>query len=772
MTSIIKLTPFSGVLDESPPCYMLQVDEFRFLLDCGWDEHFSMENIEAIKKHTHQIDAVLLSYPDNLHLGALPYLVGKCNLTCPIYATIPVYKMGQMFMYDLFQSRHNYEEFDMFSLDEVDAAFDKIVQLKYSQSVSLKGKGHGLTITPLPGGHMIGGTIWKIVKDGEEEIIYAVDYNHKKERHLNGAVLETISRPSLLITDCFNATYVQARRRARDEKLMDIIMNTMRNDGNVLIAVDTAGRVVELSLLLDQLWRNQESGLGNFSLAMLNNVSYNVVEFAKSQVEWMSDKVMRAFEDRRNNPFQFKHLKLCHSLKELAKVPEPKVVLASVPDMECGYSRELFIQWSAEEKNSIILTSRTPHGTLARKLIEDPKLKQLKLRVSKRVKLEKEELEEYRLKEKEKERERKANEAAQRRLEGDSSDESEEEMEIDDMGRSRTKHDLMMNTDTGKKGTSFFKTVKKSYPMFPFHEERLRWDDYGEIIKPEDYMIKDTLLAEEEKDFNEEEDADYDDAAEGDIPTKCVASQISVDVKCSVTFIDFEGRSDGESIKKLVTQVKPRQLVLVRGQMNATQHLAEYCHLQLSGSKVFIPRANEICDATMESHIYQVKLKDSLVSSLLFSKTRETELAWIDGCLDLQVSTDKLVTKQSSKKDQNGAVNGEEKKKKAPGLGLEHEDEDFPEEEEEEEAIPMLDVVPANEAPGHQQVFINPPRFQDIKQALTKNGISAEFTGGVLVCNNLIAIKRNEKGHLTLEGAVCEDYFTVRDLLYEQYAIV
>uniref|UniRef100_A0A0E9UYZ9 Metallo-beta-lactamase domain-containing protein n=1 Tax=Anguilla anguilla TaxID=7936 RepID=A0A0E9UYZ9_ANGAN len=28
---------------------------------------------------------------------------------------------------------------------------------------------------------MIGGTIWKIVRDGEEEIVYAVDFNHKRE---------------------------------------------------------------------------------------------------------------------------------------------------------------------------------------------------------------------------------------------------------------------------------------------------------------------------------------------------------------------------------------------------------------------------------------------------------------------------------------------------------------------------------------------------------------------------------------------------------------
>lgn len=36
--------------------------------------------------------------------------------------------------------------------------------------------------------------------------------------------------------------------------------------------------------LKDQMWRNQESGLCAYHLALLNNVSYNVVEFAKSQV--------------------------------------------------------------------------------------------------------------------------------------------------------------------------------------------------------------------------------------------------------------------------------------------------------------------------------------------------------------------------------------------------------------------------------------------------------------------------------------------------------
>lgn len=43
---------------------------------------------------------MLLSHPDPGHLGALPYLVGRCGLRAPVYATAPVHKMGQMFMYD------------------------------------------------------------------------------------------------------------------------------------------------------------------------------------------------------------------------------------------------------------------------------------------------------------------------------------------------------------------------------------------------------------------------------------------------------------------------------------------------------------------------------------------------------------------------------------------------------------------------------------------------------------------------------------------------
>ena len=213
-------------------------------------------------------------------------------------------------------------------------------------------------------------------------------------------------------------------------------------------------------------------------------------------------------------------------------MPSPKVVLASVTDLECGFSRELFMEWCQSPRNSIILTSRTTPGTLTRKLIENPMLRKVSLIVNRRVRLEGAELEESKKKEKEKEAaEKKKRMVEEMEVDESSSDDSEDEMEaaegagrgmpgfgfagdgFDNDGvsaRSRTKsgsagldaglpagadpnaHDLMFGLEAKPKSGSFFKSAKKTYPMYPLREEKIKWDDYGEIVNEEDFKFAET----------------------------------------------------------------------------------------------------------------------------------------------------------------------------------------------------------------------------------------------------------------------------------------
>jgi cleavage and polyadenylation specificity factor subunit 2 len=88
-----------------------------------------------------------------------------------------------------------------------------------------------LTITPFNAGHTLGGTIWKIRSPAVGTIVYAVNMNHMRERHLDGTVLisgaggtvfESLARPDLFITDAERANVIGSRRKDRDAALIGI----------------------------------------------------------------------------------------------------------------------------------------------------------------------------------------------------------------------------------------------------------------------------------------------------------------------------------------------------------------------------------------------------------------------------------------------------------------------------------------------------------------------------------------------------------------------
>ena len=43
------------------------------------------------------------------------------------------------------------------------------------------GAAEGFTITPFAAGHLVGGCAWRITTPEDEDIVYAVHYNHRKQ---------------------------------------------------------------------------------------------------------------------------------------------------------------------------------------------------------------------------------------------------------------------------------------------------------------------------------------------------------------------------------------------------------------------------------------------------------------------------------------------------------------------------------------------------------------------------------------------------------------
>jgi len=453
--------------------------------------------------------------------------------------------------------------------------------------------------------------------------------------------------------------------------------------------------------------------------------------------------------EKKANPFQFKHLKLCHSMAEVNKVPAPKVVLASMPDMECGFARDLFLQWCSNPKNSVILTSRSSPGTLGRDLIVNGGDRTIPIEVRRRIKLTGQELEQYRAKEK-----NSSSKHHSSLVEEALDDESDSDTEMEVVTKAgepkpKVKHDIVMKAETGKKQSGFFKSNKSRYPMFPCVEEKIKYDDYGEIIRIEDFLMDTTEPVDDVAEAVEEYEEDVPDKEE--VPTKCVSTTQNFQINCGIQFIDFEGRTDGESIMKLTAQLKPRRIILVRGTDENLNALKDFCGEVIGGeNNIFVPRNGEVVDATTERFIYQVRLRDSLFSTLNFNKAKDGHLAWVDGVI--KMTDDEKVDIIATDTE------GDEVEPKTPVQPV----------------IPVLVPLPEDQIVGHNTNFVNELKLSDFKLVLTKNGIPSEFQQGNLMCGHSynVQLRRHDSGRVMIEGCLSNEYYTIRDLLYQQYAIV
>lgn len=384
----MRFTPIFGTYSEqSAHAYLLSIDGFNILLDCGWTDSFDANLVEPLRPYMPNIHAVLLSHPDLPHLGALPYAFSKLGLPpkTPVFATLPVWRMGQMFLNDAYHSKQQQAQFDLFSSNDIEVVFDMLSDssrfhlLKYQQCCSLEQlpafcenlQTRDLSITPHPAGHMLGGSVWNIQKNAEN-ILYAVHLNHRRERHLNPTTLPSFPRPSHLFIGAANSQSQTQSLKTSD--MLDPILATIRKNGNVLIPTDTAGRIVELAIELTAAWEENRPSLslpGNsrpVPLVVFHQFASKTFSFARTMIEWMSDAVVKRFDTTRHNPFDLDNLHICTSRSQLDALPSPKVVLSSFESLNAGFARDLFIDWAPDPRNLVIFVCKPQRGTLSYKL--------------------------------------------------------------------------------------------------------------------------------------------------------------------------------------------------------------------------------------------------------------------------------------------------------------------------------------------------------------------------------------------------------------------
>lgn len=730
-------------------------------------------------------------------------------------------------MYDTYISQDAQKSFTLFNLDDVDATFEYsqdgistgFTLLKYQQTFPLDDlpNGHNVVITPHRAGHFVGGTVWNITK-GTESIVYAVHFNHRKERHLNATTLVNFSRPSHLIVSATNA-FTKTESVAGADRLLESITKIIKRGGNSLVPVDTAGRVVEIAVLLETAWERDES-LRDVPLVVMHALSTRTFDFARSMIEWMSDEVVKHFDVSRDNLFVFKHVKLLSNLAELDALAQPCVVLCSSLSMDMGFSRELFIRWCGDKRNGVVLADRAEPGTLYAQLQRHCEQGvahtdgtdgngglDLTLTVGKKVPLQGDELEQWR----DQERNRKRLEADRKRLEEEkkrvaAEEEEKAKLEAEAIARGETSGDAMdivktegandetIAMDISKENEEETRVrefdedlmsrlekmdvIQAKSEQFGFEkkEEKVEWDDYGQKIDTVQFIFGEDPgegglyeeVAKRDKDVNKEEEKEV-------IPTKHVEERVNIKVFCEVSIADCSGLSDGDSLKRLLKEVEPRHVTIIGGSEKETEYLS--VHLKksmnsLTGSgpeRVVVGEGkggegggNEKCgliEAPQVMESVDISSDMSVYEVSLDDRLVET-VQWDD------IGLSRIGFMKGQTAEKVGEVDG------SGGKGM-----SVIEPCGNEDGMQDMDETDdAMSECGHGTYFVGTVMLNKLKDSLVEGGVKAEFAGGALCVENgkngtVVIVKKVAGQHIVLEGAFSEEYVAVRDLLYKQVVI-
>jgi len=220
-----------------------------------------------------------------------------------------------------------------------------------------------------------------------------------------------------------------------------------------------------------------------------------------------------------------------------------------------------------------------------------------------------------------------------------------------------------------------------------------------------------------------------------------------VQVACAVRCIDFEGRADGQSVRSILQRVEPRKLVLVRGTPDSRERLRQHCLEALGLDYVSTPKDGETLAVAGEGAMYKVRLDEALLSAVNLRPMRDCSVAWVDATL------------ARGEGGAEGDGEAEQQQKTAA-----------------EKAAPQFVLAPLH--PGlpmpMAHAFVGDVRLSDFRQRLAGAGVAAEFSGaGALVCGaqRAVVVRKAGPDRLVLEGALCAEYYRVRNLLCDDYQL-
>lgn len=373
-------------------CHLITTDNHKFLLDCGLfqgNKETEALNTAEFDFDPSEIEFLVLSHAHIDHSGRIPLLV-KRGFKGKIYCTDATADLLVVMLKDSASIQERETEWKnrknqrsgkplvepLYTMKDAEEALKHVVPVMYDQLLELD---ESVRIVFNDAGHILGSAIVELFiteNDDVSKIVYSGDIGMRGRPILRDPTY--IKKADYVIMEATYGNRIHENNSDSIERLIDIVLKTIRRGGNVIIPSFAVGRTQELIFEFNRFYEEHseyKDELKDVKVYVDSPMAISATEVFRKNAQVFDDKT-RDYILRGDHPLDFPNLIFSKTANESVSLntnPNPKVIISSSGMCEAGRIKHHLKHNLWNPKSSIVFVGYQAKGTLGHSILKGDK---------------------------------------------------------------------------------------------------------------------------------------------------------------------------------------------------------------------------------------------------------------------------------------------------------------------------------------------------------------------------------------------------------------
>jgi len=365
----MRMVFLGGFKEVGRSCILAETSETKILLDCGINvasNRAPYPYLDALHFPLSELDGVVITHAHLDHSGFVPYLF-KSGYRGPVYTTEPTRDLMALLHFDYIDVLVKEGKEPPYTERDVKEMLKYCIPREYRKVTDI---APDMRLTLYNASHILGSSSVHLhIGEGAHNLVYSGDIKYGFTRLFDNIDLKYPRLETLLIESTYGGRdNIQPNRQRSEERLLQILQETIAQGGNVLIPVFAVGRGQEIMLVLENFYRRN---VLNFK-CYVDGMTIEASAIHTAYPEYLREGVRRRILQN-DSPFTSETFKEVKDTDREQIISEgSSIIIASSGMLTGGPSLEYFKQMAEDPKNALIFVGYQGEGSLGRKLQNGP----------------------------------------------------------------------------------------------------------------------------------------------------------------------------------------------------------------------------------------------------------------------------------------------------------------------------------------------------------------------------------------------------------------